>query len=223
MAEKKLTLKGRGRRIVIDSTKKTGTKRRTLSLNTSNSISKAAQAAKALKEMQANKAAKKAAKAAKYAEGLKIAKAEAKIAKAAEKAKVAKIAEEKAKLAKEARPSSIAAKKLNERMLEHHQVWRDFKPLQIGIDVAVRSWCEAQGWSYSKRILGKAFNLHTRDLRYRRAMAKGGVRYTLDEAIDGEVDELMQDYARMKVDKAERRIEREKAEIEAKAEKSSPE
>lgn len=111
-------------------------------------------------------------------------------------------------------PTDIAAKELDARLTELYSVWRDFKPLEVGIDAAVLELITVEQWEYSKRVMRKTFKLHVRNMRYREAIAQGGKRYSLkNEAVD-DVHEFSITYASVYVDRRASRIIREKELVE---------
>lgn len=111
-------------------------------------------------------------------------------------------------------PADIAAKELDARLTERYSVWRDFKPLEVGIDTAVLELITREKWEYSKRVMRKAFKLHVRDMRYRETLVKGGKRYNLDNEAVEDVHEFSMAYAQIYVDRRAARIIREKKVVE---------
>jgi len=113
-----------------------------------------------------------------------------------------------------ASPTDISAKELDSRLTELYSVWRDFKPLEIGIDVAVLALITTEKWGYSKRIMKKAFKRHVCDMRYREIVAKGGKRYDLNNKAAGEVHEFSRTYTGVYVARKAARVIREKGFVE---------
>lgn len=110
--------------------------------------------------------------------------------------------------------TDVAARELDERLTELYSVWRDFKPLEVGIDEAVWKLITQKEWGYSKRIMRKAFKLHVRDMRYRKIVAKGGKRYNLNNEVVDDVHEFSMTYAQLHVDRKSARIIREEKLVE---------
>ena len=85
-------------------------------------------------------------------------------------------------------PSLIRARELSQKLAEQFSVWRDFKPLAIGIEQEVfKIFGETNTKGASKSVMNKMLSMHTRRSEYLKNLQAGGVRYHLDgcEAVDG--------------------------------------
>ena len=84
-------------------------------------------------------------------------------------------------------PSEIRARALYDRLNEF-EVWRTYKPLAIGIEKAVFKFCnDEQIAGASKNVVQKVLSRHTRRDVYRANLIKGGRRYFLTGASEGDV------------------------------------
>lgn len=106
--------------------------------------------------------------------------------------------------------SNMEAKELDARLTELYNVWSDFKPLEVGIDIAVLELISNEGWGYSKRVMRKTFKLHVRNMSYREMIAQGGKRYNLNNEPVEDIHDFSMMYAQVYVDRRAARIIREK-------------
>ncbi len=77
-------------------------------------------------------------------------------------------------------PSDIRLHNLNAHLNNHSEIWREFKPLAIGVEKEVFRYIAERHLSASKRVVQRLLRQHTQDERYQRNLLAGGGRYHLD-------------------------------------------
>ena len=78
-------------------------------------------------------------------------------------------------------PSDIRLDNLN-ASLNAFDVWREFRPLVIGVEKEVFRHIAKHQLSSSKRVVQRLLRQHTQDERYQRNLKAGDGRYHLDGA-----------------------------------------
>lgn len=78
-----------------------------------------------------------------------------------------------------------AARELLKQIRASFPVFRDNKPLAIGIDKQIH----AQMQGVEKKVLRIALGLHTNTTQYLKSVEKAGARFNLDGSLAGEVEE----------------------------------
>lgn len=91
-------------------------------------------------------------------------------------------------------PSAIRVDNLD-AALNRLDVWRDRKPLALGIEREVFQYIAKHQLSASKRVVQKLLYRHTNRESYLRNISAGGVRYSLDGVAAGTVTRLEQEHA----------------------------
>jgi ProP effector len=103
-----------------------------------------------------------------------------------------------------------AARALLKQLQADFTVFRQAKPLAIGIDKQLI----ARLPDVNRKVLRIALGMHTNSLRYLKAMEKATQRFDLEEKVDGEVSETHRAHAaqtlreRLKKEADQRRAER---------------
>lgn len=80
-------------------------------------------------------------------------------------------------------PSAIRLRNLDNDLCAAFEVWREFRPLAIGIEKEVFRHINDQQLSSSKRVTQRLLRHHVQDERYQRNLKAGGGRYHLGEGI----------------------------------------
>jgi len=92
-------------------------------------------------------------------------------------------------------PSGLRAKALNER-LNAFPVWREFRPLCIGVDHEIYRLVNDERFAGgSKKVVQKVLKLHTLSGRYQQVLQQGGPRFSLDGVQAGEVNAQQREMA----------------------------
>ena len=103
-----------------------------------------------------------------------------------------------------------AARALLKQLQADYTVFRQAKPLAIGIDKQLI----ARLPDVNRKVLRIALGMHTNSMRYLKVMEKATERFNLEDAIDGEVSETHRAHAaetlreRLKKEAEQRRAER---------------
>jgi hypothetical protein len=102
----------------------------------------------------------------------------------------------------EPRTSDDAATALSEWLCQQSAVWREGRPLKIGVISDVYLLLAEHGMqdTYSKRVVHKALLWHTSKTQYWDALLAGKERYELDGSIAGEVTQVQREYAQQQRD-----------------------
>jgi sRNA-binding protein len=95
-------------------------------------------------------------------------------------------------------PTTTIAAALLDRLSAELPVLAEYRPLAIGIHVAM----QAAEPGTSPEVVRAALAIHTGHPRYLQALAAGGPRYALDGTVCGEVAESHREAARAKLDRA---------------------
>jgi sRNA-binding protein len=92
----------------------------------------------------------------------------------------------------DSRNSTTSAAAVLAKLRRENKVLREFRPLQLGIDLPARDASDKQ----SRRALA----LHCVSQRYLEAVAPGGPRYALDGSVCGEVSRLQREAAKARLE-----------------------
>ncbi|HJV74394.1 MAG TPA: ProQ/FINO family protein [Noviherbaspirillum sp.] len=84
-----------------------------------------------------------------------------------------------------------SARALLKQLQETYPIFREHKPLAIGIDKQLFAQMEG----VNKKTMRMALSLHTSSVQYLKAMEKATVRYNLDGTTAGEVDDTHRTHA----------------------------
>lgn len=76
-------------------------------------------------------------------------------------------------------PSDLRAQELNDS-LNVYSVWREYKPLALGIERQIYQYIGKHSLSASKRLVQKLLHRHTHHRDYLQAISCGNLRYNLD-------------------------------------------
>ncbi len=91
-------------------------------------------------------------------------------------------------------PSDLRMQELDARLNAFH-VWVMYQPLSVGIEQEIFRLINNEAFSASKRVVQKLLRMHTQHGLYLQALQRGGARYTLDGAEQGDVTEYQRQFA----------------------------
>jgi hypothetical protein len=92
-------------------------------------------------------------------------------------------------------PSDLKARELNDRLNGFH-VWLTYQPLALGTEKELFRLVNDEHFpGASKKVVQKVLRMHTNHGLYLQAIQRGGVRFTLGGAEDGEITDYQRQYA----------------------------
>ncbi|MEB4590240.1 ProQ/FINO family protein [Candidatus Thiothrix sp. Deng01] len=92
-------------------------------------------------------------------------------------------------------PSELKMRELNDR-LNGFRVWLTYQPLALGIEKQIFKLVNDECFpGASKKVVQKVLRKHTNHGLYLQAIQRGGARYTLDGAEEGDISQQHQQHA----------------------------
>ncbi len=102
-------------------------------------------------------------------------------------------------------PSELQAKSFDKLLHELYPIWRDYRPLILGIEEELYGIMQKKHPPASRRVLQRLLRMHCRHGKYLQALLGGQERYTLSGEAQGEITTNEREYAQRTLESYEKR------------------